>query len=198
MRRSTRRRCTGMVLLAPAYNRTAAAAAPALPSAGSGLQHAVAHRVHRELGSPGGLPEPVRSRRARRRLGRHARVRSGRRDVGHRRAPRAVDHDVGLERRDDRRARRSRRCSSPPRTTSRFPARSRAACDDMGATDKVFVDLARAAHSAHARERNVTLLSVYGCVRETCVPRLPQRTEARDTQERRDQDLAFDQSKSNP
>ena len=42
MPRSIRRRCSRLVLLAPAYNRDAAAAAPALPRAGRRLQHAIA------------------------------------------------------------------------------------------------------------------------------------------------------------
>ena len=92
-----------MVLFAPAYNRAAAATAPALPNPGRGLQHAVAQRVHRQLGSPGGLRrqyEPAvrdavwAEMLASDPVGRH---------LGHRRAPRAVHDHLGLEPGGDRR-----------------------------------------------------------------------------------------------
>ena len=99
-----------LVLLAPAYNRGAAAAAPlTLPADGRADEHAVARRVRRQLGSPGRLRGSVRPGRQRRRLVGDARVRSGRRHVGHRRAPRAADDHVGLERRRWWRRRRCRR-----------------------------------------------------------------------------------------
>jgi pimeloyl-ACP methyl ester carboxylesterase len=72
------------------------------PEPGCRLQHAIPQRVRRELGSTARLCRPVRSRGARRRLGGDARLRPCGRHLGHGRAARAVHHDVGLERRDDR------------------------------------------------------------------------------------------------
>ena len=92
-----------LVLLAPAYNRDAAAEAPAVAETRHRVQHAVAQRVRRELGSPGRLREPVRSESARSGVGGDDRVRSGRREVGHRRPPRAVDDDLGIQQGDGQR-----------------------------------------------------------------------------------------------
>ena len=92
-----------LVLLAPAYNRDAASRRARAAEAGHRLQHAVTQRVRRELGSPGRLREPGRSEGARSGVGGNDRVRSDRREVGHRRSPRAVDDDVGIQQGDDRR-----------------------------------------------------------------------------------------------
>ena len=74
-----------LVLLAPAYNRDAAADRP---GAGSrewrGDDHAIARRVHGELGPAGGLSGPVRSGGERSGVVADDGVGSGGRDVGHR------------------------------------------------------------------------------------------------------------------
>ena len=92
-----------LVLLAPAYNREAKSEPPPLPNPGAGVQHPVTRRVRRQLGSPGGLPQPGRSGRAGDGVEGDAGVRSGRRQVGPWRTPRAVHDQLGLERRRDRR-----------------------------------------------------------------------------------------------
>src|SRR5205814_7179556 len=62
-------------------------------------EHAVARGVLRELGSAGRVPGAVRAGRRRRGVARDDRVGSDRRDVEHRRPPRAADGDMGLQRR---------------------------------------------------------------------------------------------------
>jgi pimeloyl-ACP methyl ester carboxylesterase len=60
-------------------------------------RHTVAYRIHRQLGSPGGLSRSVRSGRQRSNLEGNAGVRSGRRDLGYGRAPGAFSTVVGME-----------------------------------------------------------------------------------------------------
>lgn len=66
------------------------------------LQHAVEGRIRGQLGSAGRLHRPVRAVGPRGGVVRHAGLRPGRRDLGERRAPRAIDHDLGMECRDGR------------------------------------------------------------------------------------------------
>ena len=139
-RRRLRRAASGegeqLVLLAPAYNRTAAAAPPALPSAGV-VFNTQSRRSSCQLGSAGRLSGPVRSRGAGRGVEGHDRVRSGRRDMGERRAARAVHDHVGMERRDDRRHEDSDVMIAAAHDKQVPPERVRAALDDLGASDKV-------------------------------------------------------------
>ena len=85
-----------LVLLAPAYSpRRRPATAAAEPRARRRVQRAIARRVHGELGAAGRLPESIRAGGRRGRVGRDARVRSGRRVVGAGRAARAEHHRRG-------------------------------------------------------------------------------------------------------
>ena len=154
-----------LVLLAPAYNRNAAAAPPAQcrPTA-SAFNTQSRDEFDANWDRQVGCPDAVRSGGRRRRVVGDARVRSGRRDVGNRRAARAADDDVGLEPggggedadadADGRRARttsrcrriacatstptsaRSRRCSSisPARRTTRCGRRTICCCSRRRST----------------------------------------------------------------
>ena len=86
-----------MVLLAPAYNRNAAAEPPARFGERSRHEHAVPRRIHRELGSPGGLPCPVRAGGFGFRLVGDAALRFRRCDLGWRRAAGTAGHHVGMD-----------------------------------------------------------------------------------------------------
>ena len=87
-----------LVLLAPAYSRNAAANPPATGSGQRrGDDHAIARRVHGELGSAGRVSGPVRSSCERFRLVRHDGFRSRWRHVGHGRAQSAGCDELGLD-----------------------------------------------------------------------------------------------------
>ena len=99
-----------LVLLAPAYNRTAPAAPPAkMPADGVPMNTQSREEFDANWDRQVGCADQYEPAVARRGLVGDARVRSGRRDVGPRRAPRAADDDVGLERRRWWRRRRRRR-----------------------------------------------------------------------------------------
>src|SRR5690606_9321461 len=92
-----------------------------------GVHDAVARGLYRQLEPSGRLRRPVRAASRGRGLGRDARVGSGRRDLGHRRASRAPDGGVGVEPRrrrrdgdaDAARRGRARRADRPrPRTVA--------------------------------------------------------------------------------
>ena len=92
-----------LVLLAPAYNRDRRRGAARAAERRRRVQHAVAAGVRCELGPAARVSEPVRSRGAGGGVEGHDRVGSGRREMGERRAARAVHDHVGMERLDDRR-----------------------------------------------------------------------------------------------
>ena len=139
-----------LVLLAPAYNRDAPATQPP-PLANPGVVFNTQSRAEFDANwdRQVGCPNQVDPGGARHGVGRDAGVRSGRRQVGHRRAPRAVDDELGLERRDDRRHEDADADDRRRASTSRCrPSACKAAYDDLGATDKVLVDLGCSSHNA--------------------------------------------------
>ena len=104
MRRSIRTRCNRLVLLAPAYNRDAPPRRrrrcrdPA-PCFNTQSRSEFDANWDRQVGCANQFDPKVREAVWAEMLASDP----GRREVGHRRAPRAVDDDVGLERGDDRR-----------------------------------------------------------------------------------------------
>ncbi len=98
-----------MVLFAPAYNRASPAAPPALPNPGAVFNTQSRSEFIANWDRQVGLRRAVRPVGARRGVDRDAGLRPGGRHVGHGRAPCAVHHHLGLERRDDRRHARFRR-----------------------------------------------------------------------------------------
>ena len=87
-----------LVLLAPAYNRAGAADPPAqLPADGTTMTTQSHDGIRCQLGASNRVRRSSGSGRERFGVGTDARVRSGGRDLGNRRAARPAGHDLGME-----------------------------------------------------------------------------------------------------
>jgi hypothetical protein len=147
-----------LVLLAPAYNRNAAANPPAaIPAAGVPMNTQSRQEFFANWDRQIGCADQYDPAVGRHRLVRDARVGSGRRDVGTGRSARAaddrlgLDHRVGREDRHPDAARRGRaRQTGAARSSARAVRRPRR-------KEKVLVDLACSSHNA-MWERNRLLL----------------------------------------
>ena len=137
-----------LILLAPAYNRNARAEAPPLPAPGTPMTKQTRQDFLTNWDRQVGCPNQYEPAVADIGLGRDAGQRSRRRDVGPWHPARAGDDQLGVDhgggRQDDDPDAAVRRRTRP----SGLDHRVRELYEDLGAADKVFVDLACSSHNA--------------------------------------------------
>ena len=158
MRRAIPAKVARLVVLAPAYNRAGPLEAPNPLPASNGPMTAQSHadftaNWDRQVGCPDQY-EPAASARG---LVRHARVRSGRRHLGRRRAPCAAGADLGFQSGGRRQDADALPDGAGAHDKQVAPERVRELYADLGSKQKVFIDLACSSHNA-MWEKNHLLL----------------------------------------